>query len=310
MSPSRSPDGPRISRRLLLQGAGALGLSAAGSTLLRPAGALAASASNLRGAVQPRLASGDPLVLNYVPSRPTGWPPQRGHARNGVGVTIGGHVASVPFTLQGTAYQVSLLAFGQPGNAPDPVYEGEPSDPTIDFKRTLRNAWGAYYSFRYRGGFSGRSAISVGSYSAVATETTEATATRVSYGCDLFLVYEPDPNSSDPPITADLRWIEVSYAHGRSSTEFRQRANPYYFPGGLTSVYGKPACSFYGAPAGGVAAPKTGVAGTGKRPALSDQAMAESFLVHVTGRKDRAGKGIIDIYGGVKWGWQVQPVAT
>jgi hypothetical protein len=36
--------------------------------------------------------------------------------------------------------------------------------------------------------------------------------------------------------------------------------------------------------------------------------MAESFLVHDTGRKDRAGKGIIDIYGGVKWGMQLKPV--
>jgi hypothetical protein len=34
--------------------------------------------------------------------------------------------------------------------------------------------------------------------------------------------------------------------------------------------------------------------------------MSESFLVLDTGRKARAGKGIIDIYGGIKWGWQVQ----
>jgi hypothetical protein len=38
--------------------------------------------------------------------------------------------------------------------------------------------------------------------------------------------------------------------------------------------------------------------------------MAESFLVLDTGRKDRAGKGIIDILGGVKWGYQVQPVQS
>ncbi|MGH3190028.1 MAG: hypothetical protein ACRDPY_29530 [Streptosporangiaceae bacterium] len=134
---------------------------------------------------------------------------------------------------------------------------------------------------------------------------TEPTAThpQLTYGGDLFIVYEPDPSSSDPPITADLRWIEVSYSQRRSSTEFAQRANPYYFPGGLTSVYGKPACSCYGAPTGGFAE------GKGKdSPALSAHSMAESFLVHDTGRKDHAGKGVIEIYGGVKWGLQLKPV--
>jgi hypothetical protein len=306
MSASQSPDGPQISRRTLLQGAGALGLSAASSTWLRPAPALAATASNIHNAAQAQLASADHLVANYLPSQPTGWPPQQ-HARNGVGVTIGGHVAWAPFTFQGTTYEISLLAFGQPGNAPDPVYEAEPADPTIDFKGTLQKAWGAYYSFRYTGGLSGRSAISVQSYSVLAIERT---ATQLTYGCDLFLVYEPDPASSDPPITADLRWIEVSNTGGRSFTEFFQRACPYYFPGGLTSVYGKPACSFYGAPAGGIAskAPSTGKGQTtGRGPtALSEPVTCESFLVLDTGRKDRAGKGIIDIHGGVKWGYQVQ----
>jgi hypothetical protein len=145
----------------------------------------------------------------------------------------------------------------------------------------------------------------VQSYSVLAIEPT-ATNPQLTYGSDLFICYEPDPASSDPPITADLRWIQVSHAHGRSSTEFFQRANPYYFPGGLTSVYGKPACSFYDAPAAGI-----GIGGKGpstrKDPtAFSDLLMSESFLVLDTGRKDRAGKGIIDIYGGIKWGWQVQ----
>jgi hypothetical protein len=305
MSASQSPDGPRISRRALLQGAGALGLSAASSTWLSPAQALAATTTDRHGAAQPRLASAGHLVADYLPSQPTGWPPQQGHARDGVGITLGGHVASVPFTLRGARYEISLLAFGQSGDAPDPVYEPEPSDPTIDFKRTLQKAWGTHFSFNYVGGFSGGTAISVQSYSVKATASVKATkpnVTQLTYGSDLFILYDPDPASSDPPITADLRWIEVSYAHGRSSTEFAQRANPYYFPGGLTSVYGKPACSFYGAPAGGIAAPTTGKGPTG----LSDLQMAESFLVLDTGRKDHAGKGIIDILGGVKWGWQVQ----
>jgi hypothetical protein len=266
MSASGSPDGPRISRRRLLEGAGALGLSAASSTWLRPVPALAATANNHHSAAQPRQASASKhLMADYRSSQPTGWPPEQ-HARNGVGVTIGGHVASAPFTIQDTSYEISLLAFGQPGNAPNPLYENEPSDPTIDFKGTLQKAWGAYYSFNYTGGFTGDTAISARSYSVKAIRQT---ATQVSFGCDLFLVYEPDPASSDPPITADLRWIEVTHTGGRSSTEFAQRACPYYFPGGLTSVYGKPACSFYGAPGGGIGAPTTGKGPTtAKRPSV------------------------------------------
>lgn len=303
MSTSRSPDGPRISRRALLQGVGALGLSAAGSSLLRPASALAA---------RPEQAAARHLLTNYLPTQPTGWPAQQGRARNGVGVTIGGHVASLPFTLRDTSYVVALMAFGQPGEAPDPVYEGEPSDPTINFKATLRKAWGAYYSFHYTGGLSGRSAISVQSYSVAVSEPTAAHP-DLGYGCDLFCLYEPDPNSSDPPITADLRWIAVSYSHGRSSTEFAQRACPYYFPGGFTSVYGKPACSFYSAPNAGIGVPPPGkgpTTGAGSGPAISSQEMSETFLALDTGRKDHAGKGIIDILGGVKWGYQVQPVQS
>jgi hypothetical protein len=310
MSASSSPDGPRISRRALLQGAGALGLSAAGGTLLKPASALAAR--GVSGATQPQQSSASHLLTNYLPSQPTGWPAQAGHLHNGVGVTIGGHVASVPFTIRDTQYEISLLSFGQPRNAPDPVYEGEPSDPTIAFKRTLQKAWGAYYSFNYTGGLGGRSAISVQSYSVFVKEPT-AVKPLLTYGMDVFLVYEPDPASSDPPITADLRWIQVNYTGGMSSTEFAQRACPYYFPGGLTSVYGKPACSFYGGGSGGIGVepPRTGKsARVAADPAGLNGVMAESFLVLDTGRKDRARKGIIDILCGVKWGYQVQPVQS
>jgi hypothetical protein len=34
--------------------------------------------------------------------------------------------------------------------------------------------------------------------------------------------------------------------------------------------------------------------------------MFGTLLVRDTGRKDHAGKRIIAIYGGIKWGWQVQ----
>jgi hypothetical protein len=312
MSATSAPDGPRISRRALLQGAGALGLSAAGSSLLRPASALAASTTALRSAAQAPVLSRTHLVTNYQPSQPTGWPGQAGHVSNGVGVTIGGHVASVPFTIRDTPYQAALQSFGQPGNAPDPVYEPEPTDPTIDFKRTLQKAWGGYYSFRYIGGLTGNSAISVQSYSVFVTEPT-ATHPQLTYGIDVFLVYEPDPASSDPPITANLRWIQVNNSGGRSSTEFARRACPYYFPGGLTSVYGKPACSYYGGGTGGIGVgpPRTGksLRAATDAPALNG-VMAESFLALDTQRKDHAGKGIIHILGGVKWGYQVKAVPS
>jgi hypothetical protein len=307
MSELQPPDGRRISRRALLQRAGALGLSAAGSRLLKPASALASTASQLHDTAQPQDASGG-LVTNYLPGQPTGWPGQAGHIRDGVGVTIGGHIASQPFTLRDTAYAVSLLPIGQPGSTPDPLYEPEPMDPTIDFKNALQQAWGRYYSFNYLGGFTGNSAISVQSYSVFVKEPS-TTHPMLTYGMDVFLAYEPDPASSDPPITANLRWIQVNNSGGRSSTEFAQRACPYYFPGGFTSVYGKPACSFYGGSTGGIGVPPGGKGPTtGTGPTLSAMTMAESFLVQDTGRKDRQGKGILDIYGGVKWGYQVQAV--
>jgi hypothetical protein len=300
VSTSGSPGRAPIPRRALLHGAGALGLAVASSPWLSPARALAGPATGHHTAQAP-LSAGH-LVTDYRPSQPTGWPPQQ-HVRDGVGVTIGGHVSSASFSVQDTTYEASLLAFGQTTSAPDPVYESEPSDPTIDFKGTLEKAWGAWYSFRYRGGFSGRTAISVQSYSVKVTKRT-ATSPQIMYGMDLFMVYEPDPYSGDPPVTADLRWIQVSNAGGKSSTEFHQRANPYYFPGGLTSVYGKLACSFYCAPVGGIALKAKGKSLAG----FSSTSRAESFLVHDTRRTDHAGKGIIDIYGGVKWGWQLQPV--
>jgi hypothetical protein len=79
--------------------------------------------------------------------------------------------------------------------------------------------------------------------------------------------------------------------------------NPYYLGAGLTSVYGKQACSFYDSPTTGLA----NKGPTGKDPTtLSQLRMFETFLARDTGHKDHTGKGILDIYGGIKWGWQVQ----
>ena len=78
--------------------------------------------------------------------------------------------------------------------------------------------------------------------------------------------------------------------------------DPYYSRAGLTSIHGKQVCDFYDRPGTGVG---TGVAGKGPTT-IANQEMFETFLVRDTRRKDRAGKGIIDIYGGIKWGWRVQ----
>jgi hypothetical protein len=34
--------------------------------------------------------------------------------------------------------------------------------------------------------------------------------------------------------------------------------------------------------------------------------MAETFLVQDTRTKDKAGKDIVNVFGGVKWGWQMK----
>jgi hypothetical protein len=70
-APQRT-DGPRISRRTLLQRASAIGLTAASGAWLEPAQALAAPATHRHRTVQPRVAAADHLVVDYLPSQPTG----------------------------------------------------------------------------------------------------------------------------------------------------------------------------------------------------------------------------------------------
>lgn len=47
---------------------------------------------------------------------------------------------------------------------------------------------------------------------------------------------------------------------------------------------------------------------TGQAATVAGQFIAEVFLAQDTGVKDRAGKDIVTISGGVKWGWQATPV--
>jgi hypothetical protein len=243
------------------------------------------------------------LVANYRPSQPHGWPASG--PDQPTGVTIGGHTVAKEFAYNGRSYRIGLLPFGQPGDAPDPVYESVPADATVNFRQTLTSAFGGYYSFHYVGGFPGRGEFNVQSYTVFATEQTQ-TAPPL-YGADLYVVYDPDERRGDPPIRTTLRWIQVarSFAVPGSPTSFVDnfgRANPFSMTGGVTSVYGTRTFSF------AYSATVPLFPDAGGETALSDQFLAEIFLVQDTGLKDAAGKDVIKVYGGLKYGWQVQAV--
>lgn len=132
------------------------------------------------------------LIPDYQPRQITGWG----------GFTLGGHVAGHDFTFQDTAYAVSLIPFGQPGGSPDPVYEDVPADATINFRQTLTQAWGAYYSFRYLGG---QGTFSVQSYNVTADASTPS---AVRFGGEVYLVYQPG-HGRHPALDDELRFIQV-----------------------------------------------------------------------------------------------------
>ncbi|PZG01991.1 hypothetical protein C1I99_04715 [Micromonospora deserti] len=241
------------------------------------------------------------LVLNYHPSQPHGWPATG--AAQGVGATVGQHVRSRKFTHNGRRYHIGLLSYGQPGGSADPLYADVPADPTINFRQSLKDSFGTDYAFRYAGGFLGRNEFNVQSYSVFAAGQTESSP--LLYGADLYVVYHPDLRRGDPEINPRLRWIQVatSFTAGGSPEVFvdnGQRANPFFLSGGLTSIYGKQVFNFY-----------YGVARSplpGDETVLSDRFIAEIFLVRDTGSKDAAGKDVIAVFGGIRYGWQVREV--
>jgi hypothetical protein len=267
------------------------------------------------------------LVTNYRPSQPTGWP---GATPERAGRTIGGHTSFKEFVFTGKRYRISLLSFGRSGAAPDPVYEHLPADATIDFKRTLAKAFDDDYSFRYTGGFKGREEISVQSYSVFVNEPT-AQSPEIVYGADLYLVYNPDPRRAHPRGDGDLRWIQVVTWRGTGAppssgpyVDNLGRANPFYMTGGLTSIYGRQVFNFaYNVdvptsqgPGPSQGPPSQGPPSQGSGPSqgpsgsagLSERYMAEVFLAGETKTKDGRGKAVIEVFGGVKYGWQVAEV--
>jgi hypothetical protein len=287
-TPTRLP----VSRRSLLRGGTVLGLSTLTAAGLGSAPAVAGSGSPT-GAADPAAH----LVRDYQPSQPTGAPATLGQS---FAMTIGGHIPTKDFTFNGKPHRVSLLEFGQSGGSPEPVYENIPADPTINFRQTLAGAFGAYYTFRYLGGFPGRHEFRVQSYGVFAAESTEALP-ETRFGGGLYVVYDPDLRRGDPGIHDNLQWIQVvraidPIAPSESIVDNIFRANPYYAYTGLNSIYGTEVFNFHDIP-------QIGIMGNGT---LASQFMAETFLVQDTAAKDAAGKDVINVLGGFKWGWRVQ----
>ncbi|SDI24847.1 hypothetical protein SAMN05421505_14039 [Sinosporangium album] len=241
------------------------------------------------------------LVQNYRPSQPHGWPGTPGQT----GATVGGHIAAKDFTHKGKSYRIGLLPFGQPGDSPHPVYLDVPSDPDIAFKQTLAEAFGTHYSFRYTGGFRGRREFDVQSYSVFA-EGGPASP-MLGYGADLYVVYTPDLRRGDPAVHDTLRWIQVVKRLGPSASAKSQvdnagRPNPFYVHGGRISIFGDRVfnVAYKNAPdrLQGPPPDDSALAGVGFK--------AELFLAQDTGRKNAAGKTVVNVFGGIKHGWQVQ----
>ncbi|MFE5589867.1 hypothetical protein [Streptomyces sp. NPDC056549] len=275
---------PRVPRRSLLTAGTALGLS---GLVSGPAAAVP----------KPGAPGGGHLVLDYRPGQPTGWPETPGKP---IGA-LGGHTASADFTFNGVPHRVSLLPSGQDGASTEPVYQAVPTDPAVDFAHTLATAFGAHYAFRSLGGFRGRGEFRVQSYSVFATEATEEQP-ATTFGGGLYVVYEPDLRAGDPGIHETLRWIQVVRQSGtvenRHEVDNIGRANPFYMDGGLTSIHGTEVCNFH----------DTSQIAFDGRVDLDEQFAAETFLTHDTGTKDRSGRGIVHVLGGIRWGWRVRRV--
>lgn len=242
------------------------------------------------------------LLLSYGPSQPHGWPAST--PDQVAGMTLGGHTAYEDFTYGGRPHRISLLGFVRPGDAPDPIYHDKPVDPEVAFTQTLSAAFGARYGFRYRGGSSSRRELIVQSYS-VFYAGAGPSSPGATYGGDLYVVASTDDDPADTR-HGSLRWIQVARATGSaapgnhgSEVDNMGRANPFHMFGGRTSINGTPRLNFYY----GATVPAMG------GPALlSGRFLAEAFLVRDTKTKNEQSKDIVEVYGGLRYGWQVGAV--
>jgi len=256
----------------------------AGCTASGAASPASSAATGRAGGSVAGTGAGGQLLPEYRPSQVTGWSAP-------YSPTIGGHAAAKTFIRRGHAYRLSLLTFGQSAAAPDPVYEKSPADPVVRFARTLAASWGKYYAFRYQDGLPAGARFAVQSYSV----KLGGRPGTVSYGNDLYLVYQPG-RQDHLPDDSGLQFIQVVWSRGESVVD-GTTGNPFYGSGsGLTSVDGYQRVSFYDNPH------LSQGAASRLRPV---QFRAEVFLAQDTGTKNAAGKDIVNIFGGVKWGWQL-----
>ncbi|HCT78870.1 MAG TPA: hypothetical protein DGG94_10105 [Micromonosporaceae bacterium] len=208
------------------------------------------------------------LVLDYRPSQPHGWPASMQRDPNGappVGKTLGGNTTSLDFVHSGRTHRIETLT-------PHPVYQDQPSQ---SFKDAIASP---HFTFAYHGGSHHK--FSVQSYSVYANEHPFF----AEYGLDLYVVYR-DAHSHH----GTLRWIQVV----NGNVDNLGRANPFYFTGGRTSIFGTAIVNF------------TYLGRPTKLPTpgdpLSDRVEAEIFLARDSGTT-------IHVLGGISYGWQVSEV--
>jgi hypothetical protein len=245
------------------------------------------------------LAASKQLVTQYQPSQATGWPAP-------YSTTFGGHESSAQVFYDHKSYRISVLPFGQAGSSPNPVYEAVPKDPDVAFKKTLSQEFGGHYTFRYLGGLPSGAKFVIESYGVHLYRRTKG----LVWGSDMYAVYTP--GKAGPANSGDLQFIQVystryapSGAVGsRVDTPRSNSPAPYYGEGaGLTTVKGHQIVNFYD-PGPGVPFPVSPHGGTG--PQVD---RLETFLAKDTGRRNAAGKKIVDIYGGIEWGFAFITVA-
>lgn len=263
---------------------------------------VAFAASDATRTHTPKKTASEALVTDYQPSQPTGWEPPYTPA-------LGGHVPSRTLTYHRTSYRMALLGFGSSEKLPNPMYEPAPSDPQVAFTRTLTDEWGRYYTFEYHPGLPSGATFTVESYGVrigrhAITSGAHATVSGLTYGGDIYFVYHPGSSLPQPAINSDLQFIQVLYnSVGTGSSTFvdSMRHNPFYGEGGgLTSIDGNQTVNFDDF------IHQT----TGARSVPRTEYRAETFLTQDTGTKNTAGKDIVNVYGGIKWGFELEPLST
>lgn len=242
------------------------------------------------------LAASKQLVEHYRPSQATGW-------LGLYSMTVGGHVSSAQVSYRHETYRISLLPFGQAGSSPNPVCETVPKDPDVAFKKTLDQEYGRHYTFKYLGGLPSGAEFVIESYGVRLYRRTNG----LGWGSDLYAVYEP--GKTGPAIDSDLQFIQVIHTtapgpgerNGNFVDSGQAPGSPTPYSGkpgsGLTSIKGHQLVNYYdpGPTLLGAVTPNGGVGPQVDR--------IETFLAKGTGRRNAAGKQIVDVYGGFEWGF-------